>query len=68
MNYELLPCPFCGGKATVTPNVPYEGLISVSCENGKCTVKPYIAVYNLIEALERWNTRAELSNKPKENI
>ena len=46
---ELLPCPFCGGEATlrdarkylVVSRYSYMFPFSVGCENKQCKVKPY---------------------------
>ena len=62
---ELLPCPFCGGEATVTEF--NQGCI-ISCENdakawinGKDDVDGHLAHIqsrSKVEAIAAWNTRA----------
>ncbi len=61
---DLIPCPWCGIKPTVTLNFSDVDLIAISCENMKCPVKPSIVVYNFAEAIDRWNTRATPLNPP----
>jgi hypothetical protein len=65
---ELLPCPFCGGKAEIKDArkflvvskfsyiIPY----SVGCSNKKCDVKPYTEYSSTEqEAIDAWNRRAD---------
>ena len=54
---ELLPCPFCGGKAFVSVRLPYFGetfTFAVVCENCNASSK-----YKTREedAIKEWNTR-----------
>lgn len=58
-----LPCPFCGGPATVQPwkRVKAPGRSSsgqlVSCLNEECAVTPRVAGLTKAEAIKRWNER-----------
>ena len=48
-DYQLLPCPFCGGEAQ-------GGVFSVWCKNDKCRVS--ITDHGLDDShLKQWNTR-----------
>lgn len=50
----LLPCPFCGGEATLGPS-PYG--VPIRCGTVDCSAS--VSSYFLLsEAAERWNTRA----------
>lgn len=62
-NNELLPCPFCGGKAAISTNHS-ESLWShdvvlwtqVSCESCEASMPQTCDGYE-VEAVEAWNTR-----------
>ena len=61
INNALLPCPFCGGKATLRE--PRPGKFDVRCENfmiDKCLM--YVVTHNLFikesDAAAAWNRRA----------
>ena len=61
---ELLPCPFCGGEATIYPSYDTtENEIDgwfIGCEHMKCTGHPETdQFFTKAEAIEAWNTRAE---------
>lgn len=53
---ELLPCPFCGGKAIVVLNA--RNKYTVKCTNAQCEAMLYCKGYNKrSEAAEAWNRR-----------
>ena len=54
---ELLPCPFCGSPANVTPDDSYDQCI-VGC-SGICEVDPAVVMHKstLEKAIEIWNGR-----------
>ena len=55
---ELLPCPFCGGKAKINKG----DTTLIGCENQWCHGYVYDAplAVNYIEAIKAWNTRPPL--------
>ena len=54
---SLLPCPFCGGEATMFSD---DGLFNIYCDNDFCDVRPGIdTCFSEAEAVEAWNTRAD---------
>lgn len=56
MSDELLPCPFCGGKAVTT--VHHDGNAGALCWTERCTVMPISRGKTLEEAVAAWNRRA----------
>src|SRR3990167_6591992 len=55
----LLPCPFCGGPATVKPHDNHPGRFTVRCDyrNG-CAIGPVAGPFLAGEgAVEAWNAR-----------
>ena len=63
---EILPCPFCGGAATVQEDIRYprnldDGVqaYEVVCSNLKCVIYNCDNKYflNKEEAINAWNTR-----------
>ena len=56
---DLLPCPFCGGDATVRE--PYSGVhgFIAACWNQDCPVHACATGATLAEAAGYWNLRAE---------
>lgn len=57
---ELLPCPFCGGKAFVSARLPYFGetfTVAVACEDCNASSKHKIKEEDAIKA---WNTRTPI--------
>lgn len=57
MMAELLPCPFCGGKAFVSAKLPYFGetvTMAVVCEDCNASSKHK---RNEEEAIKSWNKR-----------
>lgn len=55
MSAALLPCPFCGGEATVGPTAT---MYIVECNNAGCSANPdSIAVFKHA-AIAAWNRRA----------
>lgn len=56
---ELLPCPFCGGKARVLSSIGSE-CFGVQCNNGKCKVSPITDfTADINDAIASWNRRAK---------
>jgi len=56
---ELLPCPFCGGKATLND---LGGSFSVSCESELCLVSPRGSTCAYKDhAVYLWNNRATMN-------
>lgn len=53
----LLPCPFCGGKASADFADDAPGF-EVGCFNPDCPAEPSIWKYTEAEAIAAWNTRA----------
>lgn len=63
MNYKLLPCPFCGGKAKIHAAVElenekvaaiYSGKVGIHCTECHVATLPY---KNAEEAAQNWNRR-----------
>lgn len=61
MNDKLKPCPFCGGKA-VRLNFLDRELMRTMFGCRKCHTTVQFARTTEAEAIEAWNTRADLSN------
>ena len=62
MTAELLPCPFCGGKALITAGVRYGCYVIIAgCEVGNCPGEPnsIAADANIERAMNAWNRRAK---------
>lgn len=59
-NDRLLPCPFCGGEATVI-DYRNDGLVGVGCSNDTCLGFSGLgwSYKTETEAIAAWNTRAE---------
>ena len=58
---ELKPCPFCGGEAKIINNV-FQDLWDISCLDGFCyahLASDEARYYDLDDAIEAWNRRAE---------
>jgi hypothetical protein len=51
---ELLPCPFCGGKADIFKTATK---YAVECDNAACTVNPDALATFKHEAIAAWNRR-----------
>lgn len=59
---DLLPCPFCGGKAEIGEVVDYENTFCVQC--CRCLAKSqYVHESNKCIAIEAWNQRAPICPK-----
>lgn len=54
---ELLPCPFCGGKAYLGRNPT---TVAVVCDNDDCPASAYVAEDTDTAAVAAWNTRAAM--------
>lgn len=59
MSDDLKPCPFCGGKASKTPDPSHSTGWEVGCFSGKCDVEPHVWAVHLETAMMQWNTRAD---------
>lgn len=59
----LLPCPFCGGEASVIDHHNDDGSVSVGCDNDTCLGFSGLGwLYKTeAEAIAAWNTRATLT-------
>jgi hypothetical protein len=60
LDYELSPCPFCGGEAQFQscPDVPE--IVRVGCVNQGCDVRPrteYLLDEYVAELRSAWNRR-----------
>lgn len=53
---ELLPCPFCGGEATVE-RIGKSGYFYVACNTAYCC--DFGKFFTEVEAIAAWNARAE---------
>lgn len=60
MSADLLPCPFCGGAATVGPTTTMH---MVECNNADCAVNPDAIAPFKHDAIAAWNRRAALAAK-----
>lgn len=63
---ELLPCPFCGGEASIVDHHNDDGSVSVGCANDTCLGFSGLGwLYATeAEAIEAWNIRAERTCEP----
>ena len=61
----LAPCPWCGGRPTITPAQVDADLEQIGCENERCPVGPGVGYLPLAEAIAAWNTRAHLAPAPQ---
>ena len=54
----LLPCPFCGGKASI---FEFANGWSVDCDNDRCVTQPTLAnmFHKKEQAVVAWNTRTD---------
>lgn len=66
---ELLPCPFCGGKAKLIINIQFfEQYVMVRCENCGAKTKNIIQSVDYCatdEAAKLWNQRMSRDNNDK---
>lgn len=56
----LLPCPFCGGEATLEPDPSLPEIVRIACGNGACRVMPrteYLLDRFADELVAAWNGR-----------
>jgi hypothetical protein len=63
---ELLPCPFCGGQATLVNSNPSRNLFRVQCQNN-CAVHPasdWHSGASKAITIAAWNKRAPLPSDP----
>ncbi len=58
MYFELMPCPFCGCKASFRIE-PYQGkkLYTAECANDDCSVSPMACDMDAKKVLNAWNKR-----------
>ena len=52
---KLLPCPFCGGPASIEHKE--HGVIELGCDNIGCAVLPSATQLSLEAAAKNWNHR-----------
>lgn len=58
LEYELKPCPFCGGEAVITGG-GIDNFFRVSCENLECGMLVETEDKRVLEdVIREWNTRA----------
>jgi len=64
---KLLPCPFCGGEATI---FPYTDRLGIKQYRGGCfDCGETISLNNTTEeAVRRWNTRSDNTQRYKEAL
>ncbi|WBT40125.1 Lar family restriction alleviation protein [Hyphomicrobium sp. DMF-1] len=55
---RLLPCPFCGGNPSIIADPNHSTAVDIMCPNGGCPVEPSVWDVNEVNAIRRWNTRA----------
>ena len=61
---ELLPCPFCGGEASVfldANTILGQIMYKVHCKNGCCSQNSLF--FNKQECFDAWNTRTKEVSK-----
>ena len=62
MNYDLKPCPFCGGTANLYTVIQPNGdkTYAVDCHNEGCDVSPSTSLFDTeYEAVAVWNRRID---------
>ena len=59
MSNTLLPCPFCGGAATVGANEYYDGANTFYIYCASCGVQQMTTKIRTDEAIAAWNRRTE---------
>ena len=64
MNKKMLPCPFCGGAATVRANEYYDGANTFYIYCASCGVQQMTTKIRTDEAIAAWNRRAQPANEP----
>ena len=64
MSNTLLPCPFCGGEATVGANEYYDGANTFYTYCTSCGVQQITTKIRTDEAIAAWNRRAQPENEP----
>lgn len=57
IKYNLLPCPFCGGKADLMIFNADFGTVTVYCTNEDCDITMGKAFFTDEEAVAHWNRR-----------
>ena len=71
---DLLPCPFCGGKAKIGPEHPElegDAWTQVHCANAECAVDPSVECFedgHKESAIRIWNTRAPMLAQAGDDI
>ena len=61
---NLLPCPFCGGEATISDGGYSGEKFLARCRELSCPAASGFIRKTHDEAIAAWNRRAELENKP----
>lgn len=56
MRLKPKPCPFCGGKVNMY-DVKFTFTVAFVCEH--CGMETHTEAEDVIEAIKKWNTRAE---------
>lgn len=65
---ELKPCPFCGHHPRMLITVPSIYGNEIECTNGNCPSEPHVRKDTPDEAIEAWNTRADLHDDIKAQL
>ena len=56
---ELLPCPFCGGKAELLTPDGVDEIYLVTCDNSECHVYAHATGDTANDAIGLWNLRQQ---------
>lgn len=65
---ELKPCPFCGHHPRMLITAPSIYGNEIECTNGNCPSEPHVRKDTPDEAIEAWNTRADLHEATKAQL
>lgn len=62
-NEQLMPCPFCGGKAHVNDHIYFDIPPSYGIVCGGCGAMTKQFYDTMSEAVTAWNTRKEVNDE-----